>query len=92
MKHPRPRIEFTLRDWCSIKEAEISCTHCMDIDTFEDLLKPAEVIKDIYRSLKSQMKVYKENNKQKQLKEHWEKITKDEVYDWQMGYLSKFTK
>ena len=64
----------------------------MDIDTFEDLLKPAEVIKDIYRSLKSQMKVYKENNKQKQLKEHWEKITKDEVYDWQMGYLSKFTK
>lgn len=73
-KHPDQRLEITVRDWCPIKDEPIWASHVMEPDAFTELKDPNMVLKEIIKHLKNQVKLYKEQNQQKQLEDHRKKL------------------
>ena len=75
-KYPDQRLEITVRDWCPIKDEPIWASHYMELDAFTEFKDPNMVLKEIIKHLKNQVKLYKEQNQQKQLEDHREKLMK----------------
>lgn len=73
-KHPEPRLEITIRDWCPIKDEPIWASQKIELDAFTEFKDPNMVLKEIIKHLKNQIKLHKEQNQKRQLEEHREKL------------------
>lgn len=89
-KHPEPRLEITIRDWCPIKDEPIWASQCMELDAFTEFKDPNMVLKEIIKHLKNQVKLHKEQNQKRQLEEHREKLMNE--FDNLELSLDKLTK
>jgi len=74
MKHPEPRLEITIRDWCPVKDQPLYISEHMEVSHFQDLKNPGMVLIETVKQLQKMIKFQKEQTQKRQLEEHREKL------------------